>query len=155
MGANHHHQQWHKTRPKSPDILETHANKPTFAREEQVGTGDGHLYVFEDGATVLTRSIKAHTGAVYTLNPVYPAAAATTAAPASGSLLSAEEAQSERDSSGRAGDVGSKGPLGFWSGGKDGLVKFFNAQVRDMTGHFSSRRWPRLGGASGLSMHLA
>ncbi len=101
-----------------------------------MGTGDGHLYVFEDGATVLTRSVKAHTGAVYTLNPVYPAAAATATAPSSGSLLSAGEPQSERDSSGRAGDRGSKGPVGFWSGGKDGLVKFFNPQVRGTGGHF-------------------
>ncbi|CAM9524708.1 unnamed protein product, partial [Choristocarpus tenellus] len=33
-----------------------------------VGTGDGHLYIFEDGATSLSRSIKAHTGSVYALH---------------------------------------------------------------------------------------
>ena len=98
-----------------------------------MGTCDGHLYVFENGATVLTRSVKAHTGAVYTLHPVYPAAttgAAAAAAPASGSSFSNAGQQQDRDS---GGDLDGEGetqvPIGFWSGGKDGLVKFFDGQV--------------------------
>lgn len=97
----------------------------------QVGTCDGHLYVFENGATVLTRSVKAHTGAVYTLHPVYPATpVAAAAAPASGSSFSDSGRQQDKD--GSSGDASERGevPIGFWSGGKDGLVKFFNGQVR-------------------------
>lgn len=66
----------------------------------QVGTGDGHLYLFENGSTTLTRSVKAHTGSVYTLHSIAD------------------------------GGGGGDGQAGVWSGGKDGLVKFYNNQVR-------------------------
>ncbi|CBJ26175.1 conserved unknown protein [Ectocarpus siliculosus] len=78
-----------------------------------VGTGDGHLYVFENGATTLTRSVKAHTGSVYTLHPVFSAAPVKAAAASDEQL----------------GYDGSEGQ-GFWSGGKDGLVKFYNGQLQ-------------------------
>lgn len=68
--------------------------------------------MFENGATTLTRSVKAHTGSVYTLHPVFSAAPVKAAAPSDEQL----------------GDDGSEGQ-GFWSGGKDGLVKFYNGQV--------------------------
>lgn len=72
-----------------------------------MGTGDGHLYVFENGATVLTRTVKAHTGSVYTLH-----------------RMAGLAGQNGSD------EGGNKGALGFWSGGKDGLVKFYDNQVR-------------------------
>lgn len=74
-----------------------------YAITNQVGTGDGHLYLFENGSTVLTRSVKAHTGSVYTLYSV----------------------ASPLGKDGGGGD----GQAGVWSGGKDGLVKFYNNQV--------------------------
>ncbi|CAM9343527.1 unnamed protein product, partial [Hapterophycus canaliculatus] len=85
-----------------------------------VGTGDGHLYVFENGATVLTRSVKAHTGAVYTLYPVFSPEAAV------GFGLSNPNGSLGGDGDGdeRGGDA-----IGFWSGGKDGLVKFYDPRV--------------------------
>eukprot|EP00752_Nemacystus_decipiens_P008508 g7598.t1 len=95
-----------------------------------VGTCDGHLYVFENGATALTRSVKAHTGAVYTLHPIYPATTATAAAPAFGSSFSNVGRRQDRDAGGDLdGEGGGEVPIGFWSGGKDGLVKFFDGQV--------------------------
>ncbi|CAM9383512.1 unnamed protein product [Laminaria digitata] len=69
-----------------------------------VGTGDGHLYLFENGSTALTRSVKAHTGSVYTLYSV-------------------------NGSAGSDSSSGGDGQAGVWSGGKDGLVKFYNKQV--------------------------
>ncbi|CAM9871632.1 unnamed protein product, partial [Discosporangium mesarthrocarpum] len=62
-----------------------------------VGTGDGHLYVFKEGSTTLTRSVKAHTGSVYSLH-------VTTG---------------HRE-----------GSIGLWSGGKDGMVKLFDEEMK-------------------------
>lgn len=96
----------------------------------QVGTGDGHLYVFENGATVLTRCVKAHTGAVYTLHPVFSPEAVTGFglqrghASSSGSGNPNGSLGGDGDDDERSGDA-----IGFWSGGKDGLVKFYDPRV--------------------------
>ncbi|CAB1119500.1 unnamed protein product [Ectocarpus sp. CCAP 1310/34] len=103
----------------------------------EVGTGDGHLYVFENGATTLTRSVKAHTGPVYTLHPVFSAAPVKAAAASDEQL----------------GDDGSEGQ-GFWSGGKDGLVKFYNGQALAGGGGMGKKRLPGAGG-SGVSLDPA
>lgn len=57
--------------------------------------------MFEGGSTTLTRTVKAHTGSVYTLHPV-----------------------------GGPGGLNSDNPGGLWSGGKDGLVKHYDQQVQ-------------------------
>lgn len=60
--------------------------------------------MFENGATTLTRSVKAHTGPVYALHAVCR--------------------PTER------GSAPASKVEGIWSGGKDGLVKFYDEQVR-------------------------
>lgn len=95
----------------------------------QVGTGDGHLYVFENGATILTRSVKAHTGAVYTLHPVF--------SPEAAMRIGQQRGQTSGGSSSLNGSLAGDGgvderdedAIGFWSGGKDGLVKFYDTRV--------------------------
>ncbi|CAM9158468.1 unnamed protein product, partial [Scytosiphon promiscuus] len=94
-----------------------------------VGTGDGHLYVFENGATTLTRSVKAHTGAVYTLHPVFSSEAAMGLGLQHGYANNISSNPKGSLGGGGDGDEGGGDAIGFWSGGKDGLVKFYDTRV--------------------------
>lgn len=81
-----------------------------------MGTRDGHLYVFAEGSTVLTRSIKAHTGSVYTLHPM-------------GGRRPRESDSGVKDAGWADGFIAGEG---LWSGGKDGLVKFYDSEMHGL-----------------------